>query len=55
MTSHNETVVISRWAITSRLFGNGASSNNGSVSGSSGPARWTMGILNDKETVEVPG
>jgi hypothetical protein len=55
MTSRNETVVISRWAITSRLFGNGASSNTGSVSDSSGPARWTMGILNDKETVEVPG
>jgi hypothetical protein len=55
MTSCDENVVISRWAITSRLFGNGVSSNNGCVSDSSGPVRWTMGILNDKETVEVPG
>ncbi|KAK7408861.1 hypothetical protein QQX98_008984 [Neonectria punicea] len=37
-----------------RFFGNG-STKNGSADDVSGPSKWSMGVLNDKETIEVPG
>ncbi|EXM00503.1 putative MFS transporter [Fusarium oxysporum II5] len=52
MTSSDVSITPNRWT---RLFGNRASNNADSTSDSIGPAKWTMGILNDRETVEVPG
>ncbi|KAM5510001.1 MFS transporter [Fusarium oxysporum f. sp. phaseoli] len=52
MTSRDVSITPNRWT---RLFGNRASNNADSTSDSIGPAKWTMGILNDRETVEVPG
>ncbi|KAI3581715.1 major facilitator superfamily domain-containing protein [Fusarium oxysporum f. sp. albedinis] len=52
MTSSDVSITPSRWT---RLFENRASNNADSTGDSIGPAKWTMGILNDRETVEVPG
>lgn len=52
MASRDVSITPSRWT---RLFGNRASNNADSTSDSIGHAKWTMGILNDRETVEVPG
>ncbi|CAM1502017.1 Fc.00g040010.m01.CDS01 [Cosmosporella sp. VM-42] len=37
-----------------RFFGNDSTSNN-SDEHVQGPSKWSMGVLNDKQTVEVPG
>lgn len=42
-----------RWGIQ-RLFGRKGAAKSTSE-GQSGPSTWSMGVLNDKETVEVPG
>ncbi|KAL9565110.1 hypothetical protein ACKAV7_010755 [Fusarium commune] len=52
MASRNVSVTPNRWT---RLFENRASNNEDSTNDSTGPAKWTMGILNDRETIEVPG
>ncbi|KAF5005097.1 hypothetical protein FDECE_8417 [Fusarium decemcellulare] len=44
-----------RWAISHYVFRNGASSRSTAQDDATGPSKWSMGILNDKETVEVPG
>ncbi|KAF4439347.1 hypothetical protein F53441_12626 [Fusarium austroafricanum] len=54
MTPH-DTPTTSRWGIASRLFASRAASNDGPANDTNRLDRWTMGILNDKETVEVPG
>ncbi|KAH7019975.1 major facilitator superfamily domain-containing protein [Ilyonectria destructans] len=41
----------SRWR---RFFGDNSTSNSSSDD-VSGPSKWSMGVLNDKETIEVPG
>ncbi|KAH7158067.1 major facilitator superfamily domain-containing protein [Dactylonectria estremocensis] len=41
----------SRWR---RFFGNGSATNS-STDDVSGPSKWSLGVLNDKETIEVPG
>ncbi|UNI24377.1 hypothetical protein JDV02_010128 [Purpureocillium takamizusanense] len=41
-----------RWKI-SRLFGQGP--NKEATGEKLGPSKWSLGVLNDKETVEVPG
>ncbi|KAM5385733.1 hypothetical protein ACJZ2D_000932 [Fusarium nematophilum] len=38
-----------RWAMSRYLFGNGSDDE------AAGPSKWSMGILNDRETVQVPG
>ncbi|KAM0544006.1 hypothetical protein ACHAPJ_012031 [Fusarium lateritium] len=55
MTSRDEAVRPSRWAITTRLFGNKATNSDDTPNDATGPSKWAMGILNDRETVEVPG
>ncbi|KPM45091.1 hypothetical protein AK830_g1448 [Neonectria ditissima] len=40
-----------RW----RRFFSNASIDNGSADNVSGPSKWSMGVLNDKETIEIPG
>ncbi|PHH64062.1 hypothetical protein CDD81_5055 [Ophiocordyceps australis] len=40
-----------RWARARRFW----SSSSGSERDATGPLRWSMGVLNDKQTVEVPG
>ncbi|KAF4448049.1 hypothetical protein FALBO_16863 [Fusarium albosuccineum] len=44
-----------RWAISRYVFRNGASSRPSPQDEATGPSKWSMGILNDRETVEVPG
>ncbi|KJZ75803.1 hypothetical protein HIM_04960 [Hirsutella minnesotensis 3608] len=44
----------SRWRI-SRLFGSRQPAGNDASQGTAGHSKWSMGVLNDKETVEVPG
>ncbi|KAF7548076.1 hypothetical protein G7Z17_g7285 [Cylindrodendrum hubeiense] len=41
----------SRWR---RFFGDGSATNSSSDD-VSGPSKWSMGVLNDRETIEVPG
>ncbi len=43
-----------RWRI-GRLFGGKATGAGDSENVSSGPPKWSFGVLNDEETVEVPG
>ncbi|KAL6410371.1 Protein HOL1 [Ilyonectria robusta] len=52
MSTENENLPPqSRWR---RFFGDN-STGNSSSDDVSGPSKWSMGVLNDKETIEVPG
>lgn len=53
MTDEKSSPAKGRWAF-GRLFGKGAASND-SDDEQPRTSKWSMGVLNDPKTVEVPG